>query len=111
VRHEAETFQRNFFARGRINYSLAPEVLAQFAVISSIQPDELPAEAAAWNRLYRLANRAMRGSPTGLGTVVGYVALRRVEIANLTALSEGLRLGLSDESIRARMIPRSATHV
>ena len=111
VRHEAETFQRSLFARGRLNYGLAPEVLTQFAVTRTVQPGELPEEAAAWNRLYRLANRAMRGSPTGLGMVVGYVALRRIEIANLTMLSEGLRLGLSDESIRARMIPRSATHV
>lgn len=111
VCHEAGTFQRSLFARGRLNYGLAPEVLAPFSVIGPVQFGELPAEAAAWNRLYRLANRAMRGSPTGLGTVVGYVVLRRIEIANLTTLSEGLRLGLSDESIRARMIPRSATHV
>lgn len=111
VLHEAITFQRNLLARGRLNYGLAPEMLAPFAVIHTGQTSELPVEAAAWDRLYRLANRAMRSSPTGLGMVVGYLALRRVELANLATLSEGLRLGLPDESIRTHLTPRSVPHV
>jgi hypothetical protein len=98
VRHEAEEFQRSLFARGQANYGLTPEVLAQFAVL-----DEIPAKPT---ERYRLANRVMRRSPTGLGTVVGYVLLRRIEIANLTTISEGIRLGLSEEIIRRRV-----THV
>ena len=98
VRHEAETFQRSLLARGRANYGLATEVLAQFQVL-----DKIPAKPT---ERYRLANRAMRRSPTGLGTVMGYVILRRIEIANLTTISEGIRLGLSDEIIR-----RSVIHV
>ena len=98
VRHEAEEFQRALFARGQANYGLTPAVLAQFAVL-----DEITAKVT---ERYRLANRAMRRSPTGLGTVVGYVMLRRIEIANLTTISEGIRLELSEEIIRRRV-----THV
>ncbi len=111
VRFEAASFQHQLLARGQLNYGLTPDNLAQFELGGVSHANELPATAVTRDRLYRLANRAMRCSPSGLGTVVGYVALRRVELANLTTLSEGLRLGLSGESIRARMTPRSVTHV
>jgi vacuolar-type H+-ATPase subunit C/Vma6 len=79
---------------------------------TTVEPAAL--EALAWNRLLRLANRAFRRSHLGLGTVVGYAFLRRVEVANLITLSEGLRAGLTSEAIGGRMLPRAeleAAHV
>ena len=64
-------------------------------------------EALAWNRFLRLANRAFRWNHTGVGAVVGYLAVRRVELANLIILSEGIRAGLAPEAIRRRLIPRT----
>ena len=63
-------------------------------------------EALAWRRYLRLSNRAFRRSHTGLGAVIGYVGIRRVEVANLITLSEGIRVGAAAERIRARLIPR-----
>jgi vacuolar-type H+-ATPase subunit C/Vma6 len=60
-------------------------------------------EAAATQRLMRLANRACRGGFTGLGVIVGHAVLRRLEAANLTTLSEGIRLAMPGEAIRARL--------
>lgn len=110
VCYEAEDFRRTLLARGAINYGLAPEVLAQFAGTAAVRRCETPTEPAT-NRLYQLANRAMRRNPISVGTVVGYVTLRRIEIANLTTLSEGLRLRLPAENIRTRVTPRSMVHV
>lgn len=76
--------------------------------------DAAAIEALAWKRFARLANRAVRRGHVGLGAVVGYVGLRRVELANLITLSEGFRLGLAAEPLRARLIPRGepeVTHV
>jgi vacuolar-type H+-ATPase subunit C/Vma6 len=64
-------------------------------------------EALAWNRYWRLANRTFRRSHMGLGAVVAYAAIRRIELANLIRLTEGIRAGLSPQAIRRRMIPRS----
>lgn len=68
--------------------------------------DPAALEALAWRRLLLLANRAFRRNPAGLGAVIGYVVIRRIEVANLITLSEGLRAGVSGEAIRARLIPR-----
>jgi V/A-type H+-transporting ATPase subunit C len=68
-------------------------------------------EAAAWNRFQRLANRAFRRSHMGLAAVVAFVELRRVEVANLITLSEGIRLGIPAEQLRARLIPRPMMEV
>lgn len=71
-------------------------------------------ESCATNRLRRLANQAFRRDPTGIGAVVGFIVLRRIEAANLITLSEGIRLGIAGDALRARMIPRSdqeAAHV
>jgi len=108
--------------RGRFAAMLADSDLATAAgrivgrVIDSLPPevDAEALEALAWNRFARLANRAFRRSHIGLGAVVGYVGLRRVEIANLITLSEGIRAGVASEAIRARMTPRAgleAAHV
>ena len=64
-------------------------------------------ETLAWNRYWWLANRTFRRSHMGLGAVVAYAALRRVELANLIRLSEGIRAGLPADVIRRRLIPRS----
>lgn len=62
-------------------------------------------ETLAWRRFLRLSNRAFRRSHVGLGVVIGYVGVRRVEVANLTTLSEGLRSGAAAKSLRSRLFP------
>jgi vacuolar-type H+-ATPase subunit C/Vma6 len=42
----------------------------------------------------------------GLGAVVAYASIRRVEVANLISLSEGVRAGVAPEVVRRRLIPR-----
>jgi vacuolar-type H+-ATPase subunit C/Vma6 len=113
-------------AAGRFEAMLAGADIATVAKIAvSHVFDELPAtrngiemndgfnpatlEALAWNRLLRLANGAFRRSHMGLGAVVGYLQLRRMEVANLITLSEGIRTGMAAEKIRARLIPRGNT--
>ncbi|MDE3068272.1 MAG: V-type ATPase subunit [Verrucomicrobiota bacterium] len=101
----------------------APDVLAAARCALGHALDELPperktggpatanpasVETLAWNRLLRLANHAFRRSHVGLGAVAGYVGLRRVEVANLITISEGIRAGLDAEKLRARLIPRTA---
>jgi len=64
-------------------------------------------ERLAWKRYLRLANLAFRQSHMGLGAVMGYVGVRRVEVANLITISEGIRKGMAAETIRARLITHS----
>lgn len=64
-------------------------------------------EGLAWNRFFRLANLAFRRSHMGLGAIMGYTGLRRVEVANLITISEGIRGGIAAETIRGRLIPRT----
>ncbi len=105
----------------------APDILALAKVSLGIALDELPAsrgggetqttvdpatvEALAWNRFLRLANRAFRRSHMGLGAVAGYAAIRRMEVANLITLSEGIRLGVDAGKIRARLVARTDLEV
>lgn len=93
----------------------APDLLAAAKSSVGIVFDELPTEpgsdevtleALAWKRFLRLANGAFRRDHMGLGAVIGYAGLRRVETANLITLSEGIRTGMTAEAIRARLIPR-----
>ena len=63
-------------------------------------------EVLVWKRFWRLSNRAFRRSHLGLGAVVGYLGLKRVEIANLITLSEGIGLAMPQGALRVRMIPR-----
>ena len=63
-------------------------------------------EALAWRRFFHLANLAFRQSHMGLGAIIGYVGLRRVEVANLITISEGIRNDMAAEKIRGRLIPR-----
>lgn len=73
---------------------------------SHVPLDASTIEALAWKRLVRLAKRAFRQGHVGLGAIVGYLVLRRAGVANLITLSEGLRLGMAAEPLRARLIPR-----
>ena len=41
------------------------------------------------------------------GVVAGYAGIRRVEVANLITLAEGIRAGMRAEALRARLIPRT----
>jgi V/A-type H+/Na+-transporting ATPase subunit C len=63
-------------------------------------------EGLLWNRFFRLAGMAFRQSHMGLGAVIGYAGLRRVEVANLITISEGIRTGMAAETIRKHLIPR-----
>jgi V/A-type H+/Na+-transporting ATPase subunit C len=69
--------------------------------------DAAAAEGLAWNRFLRLSNLAFRGSHMGLGAIIGYVGLRRVEVANLITICEGIRNGMAADRIRGRLIPRT----
>jgi vacuolar-type H+-ATPase subunit C/Vma6 len=73
----------------------------------SMVVDASTLEGLAWNRFFRLANLAFRQSHMGLGTIMGYVGLRRVETANLITISEGIRSNMAAETIRGRLIPRT----
>jgi vacuolar-type H+-ATPase subunit C/Vma6 len=71
-------------------------------------------ERLAWKRYLRLANLAFRQSHMGLGAVIGYAGIRRMEVANLITISEGIRKGMAAETIRARLITytdEEAAHV
>jgi vacuolar-type H+-ATPase subunit C/Vma6 len=62
-------------------------------------------EALAWNRYLRLAQRAFRRSHMGLGAVIAFTAIRRIELANLITLSEGIRMEIDPETMRSRLVP------
>lgn len=64
-------------------------------------------ELLASRRLLRLANHAFRRSHVGFATVVAYLEIRRIEVANLITLSEGIRLHAAPEIIRARLTRRA----
>lgn len=73
----------------------------------SMAVDALALESFAWKRFFRLANLAFRQSHMGLGAIMGYAGLRRVEVANLITISEGIRSGMDAGTIRGRLIPRT----
>jgi len=77
------------------------------ATAAGAEPFDLAVfEGLAWERFLRLANRVFRRSHMGLPTVLGYVGIRRVEVANLITVSEALATGLPAEAIHVRLIPR-----
>ncbi len=77
----------------------------------AIDIDTSALEGLAWKRFLRLANQAFRQSHMGLAAIIGYMGLRRVEVANLITISEGIRMDLTAEAIRGRMIPRTKIEV
>lgn len=64
-------------------------------------------ERLAWRRFLRLANRTFRSSHMGLAAPFGYIGIRRVEVANLITVSEGLRTGMESEQLYARLLKRT----
>ncbi|MFA7368442.1 MAG: V-type ATPase subunit [Kiritimatiellales bacterium] len=88
-----------------------------FGRVIDVRPktaDPAALEILAWNRLLRLANKAFRQGHMGMGAVIGYTILRRVELANLITLCDGIRIGIAPGVLRARLIPRTveeAAHV
>ena len=66
-------------------------------------------ERLAWNRYLRIANMTFRKSHMGFGAVVAHLVIRRIEIANLITVSEGIRAGMDPDAIRVRTIPRADT--
>jgi hypothetical protein len=69
-------------------------------------------EALGRSRYRRLAFKALRGDHPGFGAVAAYLALRRLETADLITLAQGLRLGLSSRELENRLLPGlEAAHV
>ncbi len=76
--------------------------------------DMAAVERLAWARFLRLSNLAFRKSHIGLGTVAGFVGLRRVETANLITVAEGIARRMDGQVIRDHVItgpPREAAYV
>jgi vacuolar-type H+-ATPase subunit C/Vma6 len=67
--------------------------------------DPATLETLTANRYYQLASRAFRRSHMGLGAVIAFTSLRRIELANLITISEGIRNGMEPAAIRIRLIP------
>jgi len=80
--------------------------LARESVFGSAPPpdDTAQCELESRRRLLKLANRAFRRSHLGLGAIAGYLAIRRVTVANLILVAQGLRLRVDAENLRARVI-------
>ncbi len=123
---EARAFNLLTAARGALFHGLGPRELAALRVPlpgegeRARRPAALPAsageisglEAEAWQRWLRLARRTMAAGSAAAATAAGYLALRRVEAANLSSVAEGLRLGAEPGRLFGRLIPRAeATHV
>ena len=82
--------------------------LASGVAFDALPPDAAvhDVEAACWSRYLRLANRLFRRGHMNVAAVAGFLCIRRIEVANLITLSEGLRLGMDGRELRARLIPR-----
>ena len=80
-------------------------VITKLPATESGSLDPAVLEAMAWNRYFQLACRAFRRSHMGLGAVIAFAAIRRVELANLITLSEGIRTEIDPDVIRSRLIP------
>ncbi len=89
---------------------------AQFdpAGAAGAPPEPAVIEALVWNRYLKLANTLFRQSQMSVGVVIGFAAIRRIELANLITLCEGMRLGIDPQRLRQRLVPRTvmeAAHV
>jgi vacuolar-type H+-ATPase subunit C/Vma6 len=47
----------------------------------------------------------------GMGTIMGYIGIRRIEVANLITISECIRKKMPVDAIRTRLIPRNSFEV
>ncbi len=70
--------------------------------------DELHAvadlERVLWRRLLQMANRQFYRSVDDIGAVLAFFVLKRVELANLIRVIEGVRCGLPPRAIRSGFI-------
>jgi len=107
----SETFRALLEARdvATLTKMVARQVLDRAPLDGSVAALEL----FGWSRYWRLANGAFRRNHMDDGAMVGYAALRRMELANLITLSEGLRMGLDGTRVRERLIPlgQEVSHV
>lgn len=67
-------------------------------------------EARGWNRFARLASGAFQRGDLGFAVVVGYVALRRLEVARLITLTEGFLRGVDTDARRRRAAEPGGAH-
>jgi len=72
----------------------------------TLPTDLADVEALAYDRYWHVANAVFRRNHVEIGALVAYAAIRRIELANLITLSEGIRAGLAPEILRRRLIPR-----
>ncbi len=70
-----------------------------------IAPGLAGLEALLRSRYRHAALKALRGDHLGFGTVAAYLALRRLETADLITLAQGLRLGASAAELEKRLLP------
>ena len=61
-------------------------------------------ERAIWERLLTVANRCFYRSSGDLGAVAAFVVIKRVELANLIRVIEGVRYGMEPGAIRDGLI-------
>ncbi len=80
-------------------------VIDSFPQNITVSPSTL--EELGWNRYDRLSCRAFRASILGPGIIFSYSGIRRIEVANLTSIIEGVRLAMSSDKIRSRLLPRT----
>jgi V/A-type H+-transporting ATPase subunit C len=76
---------------------LRAEALAEVFTIADL-------ERALWERLLYVANRRFYLSVSDLGGVVALYAIKRVELANLIHVIEGVRYGMAPDAIRRGLI-------
>lgn len=61
-------------------------------------------ESLVWSQYLRLAHRGFRRNHMALGAAIAFAAIRRIELANLITLSEGIRMEIDPETIRGHLI-------
>ena len=61
-------------------------------------------ERAVWARLLQVANRQFYRSTGDLGAVVAFFTIKRVELANVIRVIEGVRYGMERDEIKAGLI-------
>ncbi|NQT50828.1 V-type ATPase subunit [bacterium] len=76
---------------------LPPEQHARLHTIADL-------ERALWQQLLHAANRQFYRSVGDLGAVVAFFAIKRVELANLIRVIEGVRYGMPPHAIRQGII-------
>lgn len=92
----------------------APDLASALAAFARVvAPGSSPAtiaelEGAAWDRYLQLARRIWSADPVASSAIIGYAGIRRIEVANLVTLSEGLRMGVEPRRLRSFLAPRPA---